>query len=49
MLCLALYLRAIYTETIDMAQVTLNSLNNYASSATLCANVETFFGIRPDG
>lgn len=41
-------LSAIYTEAIDMAQVALDSLNSYATSATVRATVETFFGIHPD-
>ncbi|KAF7131077.1 hypothetical protein CNMCM5793_004064 [Aspergillus hiratsukae] len=41
-------LSAIYTEAIDIAQVALDSLNSYATSATVRATVETFFGIKPD-
>ncbi|OGE50200.1 hypothetical protein PENARI_c018G04463 [Penicillium arizonense] len=41
-------LSAIYTEAIDMAQVALDALNNYATSATVRASVQTFFGIKPD-
>lgn len=41
-------LSAIYTEAIDFAQVALDSLNSYATSATVRATVETFFGIKPD-
>ncbi|PKX88842.1 uncharacterized protein P174DRAFT_379765 [Aspergillus novofumigatus IBT 16806] len=41
-------LSAIYTEAIDLAQVALDSLNSYATSATVRATVETFFGIKPD-
>lgn len=37
----------IHTEAIDLAQVALDSLNSYATSATVRATVETFFGIRP--
>ncbi|PKX88626.1 uncharacterized protein P174DRAFT_473398 [Aspergillus novofumigatus IBT 16806] len=40
-------LSAIYTEAIDLAQVALDSLNSYATSATVRATVETFFGINP--
>jgi hypothetical protein len=41
-------LSAIYTEAIDMAQVALDALNNYATSATVRASVQTFFGIKAD-
>ncbi|KAJ6031530.1 hypothetical protein N7540_002262 [Penicillium herquei] len=41
-------LNAIYAEAIDMAQVALDSLSSYATSATVRASVETFFGIKPD-
>jgi len=41
-------LSAIYTEAIDLAQVALDSLNSYATSATVRATVETFFGIKAD-
>lgn len=40
-------LDAIYTEAIDMAQVALDALNNYANSATVRATVQTFLGIKP--
>lgn len=40
---------AIYDEAIDMAQVAITALGDYASNPTIRATVQTFFGIKPDG
>lgn len=42
-------LNAIYNEALDMAQVAIDALDNYASSPTVRATLEAFFGIKPDG
>lgn len=41
-------LNAIYREAIDMAQVALDSINNYVEDSTVRATLETFFGIKED-
>lgn len=40
-------LGTLYTEAIDMAQAALTFLDNYATSATVRATVQTYFGIKP--
>ena len=41
-------LASVYRETIDMANVAVTAMNNYASDATVRATLFTFFGIKED-
>ncbi|RAL04125.1 uncharacterized protein BO80DRAFT_452725 [Aspergillus ibericus CBS 121593] len=42
-------LNDLYLEAIDMAEVALEALDNYASNPTVRATLETYMGIKPDG
>ncbi|RAK85367.1 hypothetical protein BO79DRAFT_239903 [Aspergillus costaricaensis CBS 115574] len=42
-------LNDIYLEAIDMAEVALEALNNYASNPVIRATLQTYMGIKPDG
>ncbi|GKZ21567.1 hypothetical protein AbraIFM66951_005227 [Aspergillus brasiliensis] len=39
----------LYLEAIDMAEVALEALNNYASNPVIRATLQTYMGIKPDG
>ncbi|PYI12288.1 hypothetical protein BO78DRAFT_424757 [Aspergillus sclerotiicarbonarius CBS 121057] len=42
-------LNDLYLEAMDMTEVALEALGNYASNPTVRATLETYMGIKPDG